>query len=64
MILKKQRKHQTFRASGPIRAMIENEMRSTNGDRTRAIENLIVFGGGAKYPKLMERFKILRMEAA
>jgi len=55
--------HVTFRASGPIRAIIANEMRSDK-NKTRVIEKLIAAGAKVKYPKLVERFNILQEEAA
>lgn len=55
--------HVTFRASGPIRAIIANEMRSDK-NKTRVLEKLIAAGARLKYPKLVERFNILQEEAA
>ena len=51
-----------WRPCGPIRAMLNNELRG-NPDITAVVENAIAAGMAAKYPKLFSRFKVLREEA-
>lgn len=57
----KKRNNITFEPSGPISSMIVNEMRS-HTNRTMVLEDCIAKALGAKYPKLLEKFKILREE--
>jgi len=51
-----------WRPCGPVRAMLNNELRG-NPDITAVVEAAIVAGLSSKYPKLASRFNILREEA-
>jgi hypothetical protein len=52
-----------FEPCGPIAEMVQHELRS-GINKTDLMENCIAKALGAKYPKLAERFRILREEAA
>jgi len=52
-----------FEPCGPIAEMLNNEFRS-GASKTRVMEDLVAKALGSKYPKLAERFRILREEAA
>ena len=57
------KEHITFRACGPIRTIIANEMEKGE-TRTSAVQKLIATGAQSKYPDLVHRFNILQEEAA
>lgn len=69
---KKARPILTFEASGPVRAMIESELKRLHrpgtkpphGSLKRVIELSIIEALGAKYPKLADRWKVLKEEGA
>lgn len=52
-----------FEPCGPIAEMLNNEFRA-GSSKTRIMEDLVAKAVGPKYPKLLERFRILREEAA
>lgn len=59
------RNMESFEPCGPVREMIRNELRGKGrGAKTRLFEDCIVQTLKPKYPKLAERFRILREEAA
>ena len=60
------RNNTSFEFSGPIRSMLLNELgaKPRRGAKKRLIELLIIEKLGPKYPKLMERFNVLREEGA
>ena len=60
---------QTFEPCGPIMEMLTLEMnnrtrgrRNHHGEKRRMFEDLVAAALGNKYPKLMERFQVLRHE--
>lgn len=67
---KNKRSIQTFEPCGPILQMLNLELieRTRNkpnrrGEKVRMFEDLVANACGHKYPKLLERFKILREES-
>jgi hypothetical protein len=60
---KKPRNIVGFEPCGPVAEMLNNEFRS-GASKTHVLEDCIVKAVGSKYPKLAERFRILREEAA
>lgn len=54
-----------WRPSGPVRAILNSELRG-NRNITSIIERLIIEGAKAKskYPKLVERFEVIQEEAS
>lgn len=59
------RNTQTFEPSGPILQMIQNELRGKpRGFKTRLFERCIYTALAAKYPKLAERYDVLKEEGA
>jgi hypothetical protein len=65
------RNTQSFVPSGPIMEMLTLELnnrgrgrKNNRGAKTKLFEDCISKTLGGKYPKLLERFKILRGEAA
>ena len=57
---KKKRHLEVFEPCGPIRAMIENELRGkSRGAKVRLFEDALAQYLGPRYPKLQERFQIL-----
>ncbi|MEN6533334.1 MAG: hypothetical protein ABFD89_06705 [Bryobacteraceae bacterium] len=62
---------QSFEPCGPIKEMITLELNNRGrgrgvkrGLKTKLFEDCIANALGGKYPKLMDRFKVLREEAA
>ena len=53
----------SFRFCGPIRQMIQNEIRSGK-NKTCAAQDAIAAALAAKYPKLADAYKMLREEGA
>lgn len=61
----KKRRIRSFEPCGPIQAIIDNELRSGGaGALRRYMEECVMAKSGLKYPKLAQRFLVLREEAA
>jgi hypothetical protein len=68
---KPKRSIQTFEPCGPVLEMLVLEMnnrtrgrKNKRGEKVKMFEDIIVAQLGGKYPKLRERFELLRKEAA
>ena len=59
------RRIETFEPCGPIAQMIDNETKNkARGAKTRLLQEAIADKLGPKYPKLLERFRVLIEESA
>lgn len=69
---KKRRHTLVFEPSGPVRAMVELELKKMgrakanrpHGALRKVLEGCVVDALGSKYPKLFERYQVLKEEGA